>query len=378
MPFEEIKREFVGFMEEIRATEPYPRNFMACLISLIIDPAPVSQERIVELTDYSQATVSMTLQKLKLLMPIRTIRTRGDRRHYYAYDGTPGRFVIDLWEKRLEAQAISYQQIEKTLEKVKGKSSRNKSIKRFQDYLEYFLLILRIVGELRTSGIKDFEDVLNTGSLSELKNQDVASLNEGELTNFLKKLREVSFESSARLSQEDQESSEYLQMKSEYFSGIKTEFNPLFSQEAANQMIVVHSVFLDGYTTQQQLEEVTLLPRSTISEVLTQSVNRGLIKVTKKEGSRIKYYQPAISFTDLMLGSFVQFEMHLSQVMPRLVEYKKQVSKIPNSLNRKKPFLAALKSLEEVYVFTREFSRIMKMKLVTNLKEEIDSGHVFI
>ena len=69
MTLEEIKREFVSFMEAARATEPYPRNFMGCLISLLIDPTPVSQERIVELTGYSQATVSMTLQKLRLMMP---------------------------------------------------------------------------------------------------------------------------------------------------------------------------------------------------------------------------------------------------------------------------------------------------------------------
>ena len=311
-------------------------------------------------------------------MPVRTIRSRGDRRHYYAYDGSPKRFVIDLWQMRLEAQAISYQQIEKMLVKVNEKSARNKSLKRFQNYLEYFLLILKVVGELRTSGISDFEDALKTGSLNDLKNQDVAPLNEGDLADFLNRLRDLSIKYSTRSAHADQDSKEYLQMKSEYFSEIKTGFNPLFSQEAANQMIVIHSVFLDGYTTQQQLEEVTLLPRSTISEVLTRSIKGGLIKVTKKEGSRIKFYQPAISFTDLMLGSFVQLEMHLSQVIPQLAEYTKRAAKIPNSLNQKKPFLNALRSLEEAYAFTRYFSQKMKVSLVTHLKENIDSGHVFI
>lgn len=376
MFFEEIKREFVSFMEEARATEPYPRNFMGCLISLIIDPAPVSQERIVELTGYSQATVSMTLQKLKLLMPIRTVRIRGDRRHYYAYDGVPGKFVIDLWQMRLEAQAISYQQIERTLKKVKKKVSMNKSLKRFQDYLEYFLLMLRVVGELRISGIKEFENTLNSGSFGNLKNQEVALTNDSNLADFMNNLRQDSFKSSVLFAHRSRKSSEYLKMVSEYFSKIKTEFNPLFSQETANQLIVVHSVFLDGSTTQQQIEDVTRLPRSTISEVLKQSINSGLIKVN--DDSKIKFYQPAISFTDLMLGNLVQLEMHLSQVMPRLVEYRKRVAKIPNSLNERKPFLNALKSLEEAYTFTRYFSQQMKVSLVTKLKEEIDDGHAFI
>jgi len=375
MPLEEIKREFVRFMEEVRATDPYPRNFMGCLISIIIDPEPISQERIVDLTGYSQATVSMTLQKLKLLMPIRTIRTRGDRRHYYAYDGPPERFIIELWQKRLEAQAISTHQIEKVLDEVKKKSTRNKSLKRFKDYLEYLLLVMRIVSELRTSGVQEYEDVMNTKSLSELKDKDISSLGDGELVEFLSKLRGQSLESAKGLIDADAHQKE---MKREYFSGIKTGFNPLFSQDAANQMIVIHSVFLEGWMTQQQIEDVTLLPRSTISEVLTQSVKAGIIKVTKKEGSRIKFYQPAVSFTDLMLGNFIQVEMHVSHVMPKLKEYTKRVRKVSNSLNRKKPFLNALKSLEEAYAFTQHYSRIMKIRMIADLKEKIDSGHVFI
>jgi len=283
-----------------------------------------------------------------------------------------------LWQKRLEAQAISYQQIEKLLDRVKEESTRNKSFKRFNDYLEYFLLILRMVSDLRASGIKDYEDMLNTGSFGNLKDKGVSSLVDGELADFLNRLRSMSLDSALSLAGTDQDSNEYQEVMREYFSGIKTGFNPLFSQDVANQMIVVHSVFLEGCTTQQQLEEVTLLPRSTISEVLTQSVKKGLIKVTRKEGSRVKLYQPAFSFTDFMLGSFAQVETHISQVMPKLTEYIKRVKKVRNSLNQKKPFLNALSRLVEAYTFTRDFSRIMKVTMARSLKEKIDSGHVFI
>ena len=378
MSLEEIKREFVSFMEEARATEPYPRNFMGCLISIIIDPEPVSQERIVELTGYSQATVSLTLQRLQSLLPIRTTRIRGDRRHYYTYDGSPERFVVDLWQKRLDTQAISYQQIEKMLSKVKEKSAKNKSLKRFEDYLEYFLLILRIVSELRASGIKEFEQVLDSRKFGDLKSK--RSLSDGEIAEFLTALRSKSLDSTKILDDDNRDSKEYLQLRQEYFSEIKTGFNPLFSQVAANQMIVVHSVFLEGCTTQQQLQDMTLLPRSTISEILKQFVNNGngLIRTPRNEGSRIKVYYPTISFTELMLGNFNQMEKHISQVMPQLVEYAVQVRKINNSLNETKPFLDTLSRLEEAYAFTRDFSRRMKRTMVEKLKEKVDSGHVFI
>ena len=70
---------------------------------------------------------------------------------------------------------------------------------------------------------------------------------------------------------------------------------------------------------------VGLLPRSTISEVLAQSVKIGIVGVTKKQGLRIKLYQPAISFTDLMLGNYDLVARHISEVMPRLSDYTMMV-----------------------------------------------------
>jgi len=378
MTLDEIKQEFVSFMEEARATEPYPRNFMGCLISLLIDPSPVSQERIVELTGYSQATVSMTLQKLRLLMPIRIIRTRGDRKHYYEYDGTPWNFIIDLWQKRLESQAISSEHIEKMIRKVKEEYADDDTLERFSNYLEYLSLVLREVGDLRKSSIEEFGAWSKTDSQIRLKDWESATIDSNEAADFLNYLRGKSLEYAKSKMMENSESRESLELMREYFSGFKTEINPLFSQEAANQLIVIHSVFLDGWTTQKQIEQVTLLPKSTISEVLSGAIASKLITVTKKKGSKIKFYHPQISFTDLLLGNFTQVDVHISKVIPQLVKFTKQVKKIPNSLNNKAPFLNALKSLEDAYVFTREFSRIMKIKLVEKLKEEIESGHAFI
>jgi hypothetical protein len=279
---------------------------------------------------------------------------------------------------RLESQAISYKQIEEMLEKVKMKSSRNATLRRLQDYLEYFLLILRVLGELRASGIDEFEDVIDSDSFSDIQNQEDVSFSDGELVEFIDEIRQKSLHSSEVFANEGRQSKEYLVLLREYFSAIKTEFNPIFSQDAANQLLVVHSVFLNGSITQQEIEDMTSLPRSTISEILKQSVNSRIIKFTKNEGSRIKFYKPAISFTDIMLGNFDQLAAHLSKVIPRLIEYRNQVKKIPNSLNQKNPFLRALRGLEEAYAFTRYFSRKMNAELLIRLKKEIDSGHPFI
>ena len=112
--------------------------------------------------------------------------------------------------------------------------------------------------------------------------------------------------------------------------------------------------------------------------MLSRAVNSGLFEIKKKQGSKIKIYQPLLSFTDLLLGSFNQLDVHISEVKPQLSKFTKKVNKIPNSMNDKAPFLTTLRSFEEAYSFTSDFSRFMKRKLVTELKEKIDSGHPFI
>ena len=106
-----------------------------------------------ELTGYSQATVSLMLQKLQILMPIRTVRKIGDRKHYYSYIGPPERFVLDLWQKRLDAQAIDIRQIESTIEGMSRKTDRDAASERFYDYLKNLQLYLKLVYDLRHTGI---------------------------------------------------------------------------------------------------------------------------------------------------------------------------------------------------------------------------------
>ena len=135
MQLENIKRKFVEYMEEVHGANMYPRNFFGCLLSIIIESEPVSQERIMELTGYSQATISLTIQKIQLLMPIRTLRKVGDRKRYYLYEGPPVGFLLDLLQRRVDVQDIDLNLIENTLLKLRKKESGNSRYKRFLDYL---------------------------------------------------------------------------------------------------------------------------------------------------------------------------------------------------------------------------------------------------
>ncbi|MHA2323267.1 MAG: hypothetical protein ACXACG_16675 [Candidatus Thorarchaeota archaeon] len=374
MTLDKIKRAFVKYMEEVRAGDPYPSKFIGCLMSILVEPEATSQDRIMKLTGYSQATVSLTLQKVQLIMPVKTVKKRGDRRLYYTYNGSPASFILDLWQKRLEVQGIDIAQIDMMIQKANEKPIESESVQRFLDYLKNMRLYLNLIQELRASSIKIYEGLMKTGSFEDVDLQDDDTLEESLVEDFLQELRTTTM--NPQLDEEPPKV--YLRLKNDYYTGMKTNLNPLYSQTVANQMMVLHDVFIEGKTTQEMIENSTLLPRSTISELLSHFVKLGVIKITKEEGSRIKLYQPAISFTDLMLSYSQRLMNQASAGTAQLSEYLAATRKIrPMSMEEKK-FLDVLKSFLKAYSFTHGFTVSFKAKIVTKLKKECNQGFVFI
>ncbi len=374
MTLDKIKKAFVAYMEETRRGDPYPRNFMGCLTAILVEPKPASQERIMELTRFSQTTVSLTLQKLQLLMPIKLVKERGDRKKYYTYDGSPDSFILDLWQKRLEVQGTDIVQIEATIDEIKERVGNNKSLRRFLDYLYNMQLYTTLIHSLRASSIRQYRSIVQPDSNGDTESQDNDVLEIFEVENFLEELRK---------NQPDLESvadsePKYLQMKNDYFSALKANLNPLYSQTIANQIMVLHDVFIDQVTTQVQIEKSTLLPRSTISELLSEFVRMGVIRVTKREGTKIKLYQPAISFTDFMLGYSNRLGRQMITAKENLSEFILATRKVSTHNTDTKFLINILESFLQAYSFTEEFTKNFKARMVTRLKQACDSGFVLI
>ena len=374
MNLEKVKRSFISYMEEVHGGNPYPRNLFGCLISVLTEREPVSQERIVELTGYSQATVSLTMQKIQLLLPVRTVKKKGDRKHYYLYDDAPTSFVLDLLQRRVDVHDVDPKLIESVLERTKAVPDKDSSLSKFETYLENMKLYLTLIHQNRAASVEPFKQALAAGSVEGLNLQNASVLNEGELADFIATLREVTSipEQEALV---ETSSRDLLFLKNEYFTGIKTNLNPLFSQAIANQLVVVHSILVDGCTTQDRIEKTTLLPRSTISEVLGNAVKRGIIRVS---GSRPKLYYPVVSFSDLMLASFDRVAAYISSVMTRLSEFVTATGKIRTKSKEATGFLDFLKGLCKAYSLALAFSLNMKVQTVRQLKQEYNREFVFM
>ncbi|MFX1484865.1 MAG: hypothetical protein ACFFCP_16935 [Promethearchaeota archaeon] len=374
MSLEKIKREFIQFMEEVHGGIPYPRNFYGCLLAIIIEPEPVSQERIMELTGFSQATVSLTIQKIQLLFPIRTMKRVGERKHYYEYD-EPNRFSLDLSLRRTEVQDLDTRFIHPILEKAEVESDKDPASRRFVDYLKNLLLYLNLTHEIRMENTEVFKRVLNDGSLDKSGLLSRSLLKQKPLSGFLTQLKKASREYDRLPLHEEQVSGVNQKLKNEYYTGIKSNFNPLYSQVIANRFMIVHSVFAEGRVTQQQIVSLTNLPRSTVSESLSEAEGRGVIKITKK--ARVKFYQPGILFSEMMLGQFDRVANYIDTTRKQLSKFATRTRKAGSSKKAKK-LLEFLRSLESAYSIALALSHDMKVKMVMRLKEEYDRGFTFI
>ncbi|UCH05534.1 MAG: hypothetical protein JSW05_05045 [Candidatus Thorarchaeota archaeon] len=374
MRLEKVKREFIGYMEEVHGVNPYPRNFFGCLMAIIVEMEPVSQERIVELTGYSQGTVSLAIQKLRMLFPIRIVKRKGDRRNYYVYDDAPNSFILDLLQRRVDVQDIDIKLVDTVLEEVRNKIGEDESSIRFQNYLSNMRLYLSLIHELRSNSVEPFHRALAEGSLESVDIEDAAVLKSGGIADFILNLREATSRTALEVPVGDTPRG-LLLLKNEYFTGIKTNLNPLFSQAIADQLIVVHSVLLEGLATQDRIKEATLLPRSTISDALAHAVERGIIEVS---GSRPKYYRPAISFSDLMLASFDRVASYIVSVKTKLSEFVAATREVRPKTKTVTEFARFLKELENAYSLAHAFSVNMKVQAVRKLKAEYEQGFAFI
>ena len=376
MSLEKIKREFIRFMEEVHGGNPYPRNFYGCILSIMVEPEPVSQERIMELTGFSQATVSLTIQKIQLLFPVRTIKKVGKRKRYYEYDA-PERFALDLTRRRTEVQDLDTKFMLPILEKAEQNLMKDPSLRRFVDYMKNLLLFLNLTHEIRKSNAIKFEQAMEDGKLDAKSVFSTDTLTRRPLSTFLLELRNASSEYEQLSATNETDTINHKDLKREYLSGVKSNFNPLYTQALANQYMVAHAVLLEGCVTQEQIECLTLLPRSTISELLSEIEERHLVKVMTKKGSRVKFYLPGTPFSDMMLAYFDRAALYIESMKSRLSKFAAETRKLRQTQQSKK-LLGILESLEKAYSFSLALSHDMKVRMVMRLKEEYNRGFTFI
>lgn len=372
MTVDDLKRELIEYMEKVHGSR-YHRNFFGCLTALLAEDGPTTQERIMELTRYSKTSVSLALQKIQLTLPVRVLKIMGDRKHYYEYQGGPEQFLVDILSRRTDIPDIDLEMIHTIQKKVETKVKEHVSYCRLWHYFEELQLYLRLMHSVRKKNLEKFRMVLQSGSLDELNLPEASALNSGEISDFLNTL--MTSEDHSRIKHEPMKGKlplPYIELKREYFRGIKTGLNPLYAQSVGNLLIIVHDVIIEKATIQEAIQESTQLPRSTISDVLSLAVDEGVIEVEKFPGSRTKVYRPAISLVELILNYYNRAFVYASNTRRKIVDVLNRMQDIAPEDSEFTRFLEKLNVLDRAYTITEEFTIRAKAEFIKELMSEYE------
>ena len=81
--FIEIKKEYLSIMQEISSSYTGRKELISVFLSLYLEFFPITQDHIIELTNYSRSTVSEALSILAKLNRVQIIKKPKDRKKYY-------------------------------------------------------------------------------------------------------------------------------------------------------------------------------------------------------------------------------------------------------------------------------------------------------
>ncbi|MBU7042271.1 MAG: hypothetical protein HXS47_01675 [Theionarchaea archaeon] len=368
MTLDDLKREFVEYMETAHGKR-YHRNFFGCLAAILVEKGPVTQKRIMELTGYSKPSVSIALQKIQLTVPVRAVKLMGDRKHYYEYQGSPQEFLLDILQKRTDVPDIDVQMIHTMKKKVEKKRGEHSSYNRLWEYLTEFSLYLELMYTIRKNTLSTYRTMLFSDSFQE------GSLPESPapiniLEHSINSLNLVSSQNNVAPDHvEEHPPLEYIALKREYFRGIRMGLNPLFPQSVAHLLIIVHDVLIEQGTTQEKIQESTQLPRSTISEVLAQAVEQGMVQVESPTGTRIKIYRPAYSLLEVVLNYYDRACTYASHTRRVLHALRQNMQHMTPQDAEFQAFYEVLHSLERAYTITQKITLQAKTKFIRGLHE---------
>lgn len=339
-------------MERVHSAIAYPRNFFGVLSALLIEDSPVTQDRVMQLTGYSRATVSLSLQKIQLVMSVHVTKIQSDRRNYYSFGGCPEDFILRIMEARTDAPDIDVDATAFLAEKAEARIPQDDSYKRLSKHFLEVTQLVSAIFDVRKRSIGPLAKALRRNGVEGV----VISASLKQELSRLKAFQKVSYDVNGdeKDLSEKEDPSGYLELKQEYFHVLRRSLNPLYSQRLAHRLVVIHDVMIEGTTTQEQIRDSTGLPRSTVSEQLRLGVDEGILQVETIEGSRVKQYRPGVSLVELLMAHYRRSAVYAATVSDKI---QSLVRKLDDNEDETKRLRERLRQLERAYETLAEFTR---------------------
>ena len=287
MSLDEIKKEFIQYMEEIHGRLLFPKKYFGCMMAVFIEQKPITQDRIKELTEYSITTISQMLNLIQMNIPLKKIKKPKIRKKSYTIAIPPQNFMLVFLKMIMDSYKNKVDFFLPLIEEIKPYSKMHVRFLNFQNYLIKFYEMSILYLDLISDTSDDFDKLIETGQIS---GSTVLDLNLVDSPEHLKLLQDLikppelpkSYSDQPILSEELSEI--YSQFKDKFYQEFSLHLTSGESQFNIARTIIGTEILLENRPiTQSEIEDATNFARSIISDVLKLLLGWKMVRLIKNQ-----------------------------------------------------------------------------------------------
>ena len=139
MNLDEIKKDFVMWMDKIHIGLLFPKNYFGCMMAVFIEQKPISQDRIKELTGYSKTTISQMLKLLQLNFSVTVIKKPGSRKKYFTINIGTREFMFSFLSMIINSYKDKVDFFLPLIEELEPYTNKHPRFNNFKQFFRHFI-----------------------------------------------------------------------------------------------------------------------------------------------------------------------------------------------------------------------------------------------
>ncbi|MFX1533676.1 MAG: hypothetical protein ACFFDI_05525 [Promethearchaeota archaeon] len=368
MILDDLKKEFIVYMENLHAHYVFPKNYFGCLIAVFIEQQPVTQERIEDLTGYSRTTISQMLKLIQVNFPLKQIKEPGKRKKFYEFNIDPTEFMINLFQRLLEFYKDKVDFLPPLIEEINPHAQKSARFLNFRNFMENFYRLSNLFFRLTSETAEEFTEMMRTGRIDASELPTLNLLRSPETLEFLQNLLKA-LEPSSNFDEPSSEQNNsflklYIEFKHKYYQEVRRNLI-VGSQNLLSFNIIATELLIEQRPiSQEEIETSTNFHRSIISDTLKRLQSVGLVEVIKKPGHRKKYYQTRHSWDSLMFNKFTRNVNYAEKAKGKIKTLIKQLETIKSDSNEYQSLLTFFKKIYNSFDLYEQYFHLLEAKYI--------------
>lgn len=371
----ELKREFIKFMEEKHIGLVFPKNYFGCVMAVLIEQEPITQDTIKKLTNYSKTTISQMLKLLQVTFPLMQVKKPKIRKKYYSINMSTREFMFTFLQMLIETYKEKVDFILPLLEELELYTPKHQKFRDFSNFLRQLYTHSTLYIDLLTDTVEEFESLIKTGKAvtNDLAITDFMNTPEHQvfIQNLFKPPQQPTSIIIPRI-EDKQLSMIYSQLKGKFYQKFRENLTSSSSQAAIARAVLGTELLLENrLLTQEELERTTNFQRSIISATLKSLVERKMVQLIKRPGDRKKYFMIIQSWDARTIYRFrlnILSAIEMKQKISDLIEKTTQIAKSEEITS----LLAFFHDIHHSYEYFEQYFRLLEMKYLNiRLREHL-------